>query len=495
MKRLPLVRLLLFLGSLTGCAVGPDYQMPRLQLPAQFAASPASEAKALVDPARWWKWLGDKRLDALVEQSVSANLDLQIALTRLQSVQEGEALTMGKALPALGAAGAAGQGSGSDVTRGRVPSLLTSADDSSQAARIHQLAGFDLDADLDFFGRNRRAIEAAAADTAAAAEARNAVLVGIIAEMVRAYVDLRGFQSQLAVLDQDIRLAGESRDFVKIRFERGLTNELDLTLAEREVSVLTARKAPLEAERDASLSAIALLIGRSRGELPKDLAVAQPLPTLPNSVDPGQPLTLLRRRPDLRQAERQLAASTARIGVAISALFPQVNLGASGGAQFSRIGPAGAQSIWSFGPSVTWPLLDFGTIDAQIAIATLKSKEDLLRYRRVVVTAIRDVDIASANFAAQQDRLADLGAALSQAERAVALAKQRYERGLTDFLNVVDAERQEYVLEADLVATQQAAAEQFVALYLSLGGGWEHYQTIPPVPAPHPALVALFEHM
>jgi NodT family efflux transporter outer membrane factor (OMF) lipoprotein len=392
-----------------------------------------------------------------------------------------------------------GNGTGSDISRGRVPSTLYSGDNSaaSPTRQIKQIAGFDAVWELDLFGRYRRAIEAGIYDAEAAAEARNLVLVNVIGDMVRAYIDLRGLQMRLALLKQDIGVATQSRDFVKMRYDRGLTNELDLTLAERTLSSLKAQEAPLTAQRDAARNTIAALLGKYPEDLAAELADTKPIPALPARVEPGLPLQVIERRPDIRESERRLAASTARIGVAIGALFPSVGIAGSAGTQFAHMGsgPDSGSHIWSLGPEAYWPLLDFGSLDAQIDIADLKAQAQLVDYKRSIVNAVRDVEDTVEAFGAQQDSVANLSDALAQGQRAVTLANQRYDRGLTDYLNVVDAERQQYSLEAQLISAQQSAGEDFVAVFKSLGGGWEGYQSIPSVRLPHPAVLAMFERL
>lgn len=489
------IAMLTILGGLAGCAVGPEYHVPDLPPPPAYAAAPQSKPGA--DIAQWWHMLGDKQLDSLVEQAVAANPDIEIALTRLQEARTQEAVLLGLVLPEGDAAGALGKGTGSDMSRSRVPSLLGSADNTalSPTRQIRQVAGFDAIWELDLFGQYRRAIEAGIYDAQAAGEARNAVLVGVISDVVRAYVDLRGLQIRVAVLNQDIEVSRSSRDFVKMRFERGLTNELDLTLAERELSTLESQMEPLKAQSNAARYTIAVLLGRYPEEMAAELAVAKPIPALPSRIEPGLPLDLIKRRPDIRQSERQLAAATARIGVATGNLFPRLALTGSAGTQFASIGSENGTHIWSLGPSAYWPLLDFGALDAEVDIADLKSHEQLVGYKRSLLNAVREVDSAVSAFAAQQDSVTNLGNAVLQGQRAVNLANERYNRGLTDYLNVVDAERQQYALEAQLIAAEQSAAEDFVAVFRSLGGGWENYQAVPDIRLPHPAILAMFERL
>ena len=485
--------LMVLLGSLSACAVGPDFDPPQPQVPDSFASAPADAAT--VNVSQWWRSMNDELLNSLVEQAVIANPDIEIALTRMQQARSQEAVLLGAALPVADSAAGAGNGTGSDLTRGRVPSPLTAGDNTAHMKVIHQVSGFDAGWELDLFGRMRRSIEAGSYDAAASAEARNQVLVTIISDVVRAYVDLRGTQNRVNVLRKNIAVAQKSRDFVMLRFERGLTNELDLTLAERELATLQADEAPLLAQIEAAQYTLAALLGQFPEQLGIDLTQTADIPTLPARINPGIPLDLVQRRPDIRQAEWELAGATARVGVATANLFPRLSLTGGIGEQSAAIGAEQAAHLWSIGPSAYWPLLDFGTLDALIDIADQQTHLQLVTYKRTVINAVRDVDQSISDFSAQQNRVKNLGNAVVDSRRAVALATARYDQGLTDFLNVVDAERQQYAIEAQYVAAQQAAAENFVAVFKSLGGGWENYPQTPPVRRPHPALEAMFERL
>jgi NodT family efflux transporter outer membrane factor (OMF) lipoprotein len=248
------------------------------------------------------------------------------------------------------------------------------------------------------------------------------------------------------------------------------TNELDVALAERYLATLQAGVAPLEAQIAASQHVIAVLIGQFPEDLAKELARPGKLPGLPAQLPPGLPIDLLRRRPDIHAAERQLAAATARIGVATADLFPRVvvsgALGGQGGPSSSSAIPI--TFIGAAGPAVYWPLLDFGTLDAIVDITELQAHELLVGYKQTIITAVQQVDDAIAAYAAAQQRLKDLDRALVAARRSTKLATERYDRGLTDYLNVLDAERQEFDLEVQYVSTLQSAAEQLVTLYKGL---------------------------
>lgn len=490
---------------LAGCTVGPDYHTPVMKLPERFIASlagqkpsePAADSKPVIDAANWWKSLGDPKLDSLIERAVRNNPDIEIALDRMHEARTSELVVMGQDLPFAGAGAGGGGGTGSDLARGRVAPPLHSAENTKDTKEITGAFGFDFGWEIDVFGKYRRAIEAAQYDSEAALAARNTVLISVIANVARAYIDMRAFQMQLAVLEKNTRVALDYFDLTRERFERGITNELDLTLAKRQLATLEAEKAPLVAQIHAAQYVIAVLVGDFPEHLAKELEKPEMIPQLPDKIDAGVPLDLLHRRPDIVEAERQLAGATARIGVATADLYPHIVLSGAAGWQGQGLGvsPNMLATIWSMGPAIEMPVMDFGTIDARIDIADLRTRELLVNYKLTILNAVREVDVSFDSYAAQQDRLRNLSDALTASERSVNLATERYDRGLTDSLNVIDAERVEYNLEQQYVASQQAAAEQFVALYKALGGGWEQYQSLPPVRTPRPAVIAAFTRL
>ncbi len=488
---------------LSACAVGPNYHTPRADLPPQFTAAVGVESTAeartgIVDLAAWWRSLDDLELNSLVDRAIKSNLDLELALTRLQQARTYEAVVVGHALPEVDASAAEGRGTGSDLSRGRADQPLRSADNSTGLAHLNTLAGFDAVWEIDVFGKYRRAIEAARFDRQAAAAARYNVITSVVADVVRAYIDLRGHQVQVSILRQASDVLRESLRIVNQRYQRGITNELDVALATRELNALDAQIAPEEAQVSAAQYALAVLLGEYPESIVNELKTADLIPTTPGVVAPGIPLDLLKRRPDIQQAERELAASTARIGVATADLFPQVALvGAIGSQQGQAAGSTQTigKHIWSFGPGAVWPLLDFGAIDAEVDIADLEARASLVKYRMTILNAVREVDSAIDSYSAERTRLSDLGLAMLAGQRAVELATERYNRGLTDFLNVVDAERQYYDIQEQYVSAQIAQGEQFVQLYKSLGGGWENYQQVPAIRRPQPAIVAAFRRV
>jgi outer membrane protein TolC len=241
-----------------------------------------------------------------------------------------------------------------------------------------------------------------------------------------------------------------------------------------------------------------LLLGTYSGQVSGELDRPRDIPHSPARLRPGQPVGLLRRRPDIRQAERELASATALVGASIADLFPRVLLTAGVGAQG---GPSGGHTkqfhgaIWSVGPGAYWPLLDFGQLDALINLQEARAYELLVNYRKTILAAVEDVDTAINRYRAALQQLRSLEDALAESQKAVDLAKERYERGLTDFLNVLDAQREEYGLQDQVVTAKQSVAIQFIVVYKALGGGWELYESVPPPPKPQPAILATFRRL
>ena len=506
MKRFAFV-LALLVG---GCSVGPNYTSPRIDLPEAFSSAqsvapttrPASATQPAraVDLARWWESMDDPQLNALVHRAIQSNFDLRLAATRLQEARSSEVAVTGGVFSGLGSVtGAdvsvgAGRGSGTNTTRGRVAAPLNSASNTAGFKEITQVMGFDTGWEIDLFGRFRRIIEASRADVQVEAEARNEVLVTVIADVVRNYVSVRAFQYRLDVARQNAAAQQQTYDLVKCRQLGGINTTFELALAERQLSSTLARIAPLEAQLEAAKRRVAVLVGLYPEQLKAQLDRPVDLPTTPPLVAPGMPVELIRRRPDLRRAERQIAAATARIGVATADLFPRLAITAGAGVEGQGLGrrPEQDRYIYSAGPSLYWPFLDFGRLDAIVQAQDFRTQEALLTYQRAIITAVQEVDDSLNNYTADEDSLTQLGNAVSASERAAVLARQLYENGATDLLNFLDAQRQLFVLQDQYAVAQESVIRDFILLYKALGGGWEGYEAPPPPPPPRPALFAAF---
>jgi NodT family efflux transporter outer membrane factor (OMF) lipoprotein len=484
--------------GLCGCAAGPDYSPFSIAVPISFVVSKAEKPAgrwAEADLAQWWRAFHDIELNSLVARAVVANPDVEIALDRLQQARTRVLEATAAALPSGDISGTKSWGTGSDVTRSRVSPEVHAAANTSGYTQLQEAGGLGGAWDLDFFGKHRREIEASFDDAEAAADDREGVLITVVSDVARAYLDLRGFQARLAVARQAIDAAQRNLDLVQNRAKQGITNDLDVTLAQRELASLQATVPTIQSDVSTAEDLIAVLLGRYPEDIVAELSRPRPIPAFPPRIAVGTPSELLRRRPDIQEAERNVAAATARIGVATADLYPDISVSGALGGQGGPRSTSGTPLtfIWAAGPTLYWPLLDFGTLDAKVDIADLHTKELIALYKKTVLQAVGQVDQSVVSFRAQQQRLNDLNRAIAAAKQAVSLSSTRYENGLTDFLNVLDAERQLYDLQGEYVQTQRAAAEQLVGLYKALGGGWQAYQTVPPIRQPEPALAASFE--
>ena len=492
------LRALAILGvcvGLCGCAAGPGYTPFTIAVPTAFFSSKAEKRNnrwTEADLAQWWRSFHDPELNALVEQAVTANLDIKIALDRLQEARARVLEAIAAAAPSGDVSASKSGGTGSDVTRSRVSPELHSAANTSGFTQIQEAGGLGAAWDLDIFGKHRREIEASQDDAEAASDDREGVLVAVVSDVARAYLDLRAFQARLATARQGVDAAKRNLDLVQNRAQQGITNDLDVTLAQREFAAMQASIPLIESDINGAETVIAVLIGRYPNDIAGELSRPRPIPSFPLRIAVGTPLDLLQRRPDIQEAERNVAAATARIGVATADLYPDISVSGALGGQGGPLARTGSPVtfIWAAGPSLYWPLLDFGTLDAKVDVADLHTKEMVALYKKTVLQAVAQVDQAVVAFRAQQRRLHELDNAIAAAKQAVSLSSTRYENGLTDFLNVLDAERQLYDLQGEYVQTQQAAAEQLVGLYKALGGGWQVDQAIPPIREPEPAVAA-----
>ncbi len=498
-------RALLVAGAfmwLSGCAVGPDYELPGAAVPRLFGSGSLMPATATTSPpasahsaefVRWWQTLHDPHLNALVERAVVSNPDIEIALTRVQEARSQEIVVIGAALPTVGGSAAIATGSGTDLTKGREAQSIRAGDSTTGLKSISRIAGFDAGWELDLFGKYQRALEAAHDDAEAQMELRNAVLITVVSDVAHNYLDIRGLQMRLEIAKSDVTTAQKTVDLLTTRFERGLSNELDLTLAKRQLATQQAILPQIMSQISAAESRLAVLLGTYSADIAANVKPPAKMPALAVRLRTGVPVELLRRRPDIRQTERELAAETARIGVATANLFPSVALtagfGAQGGTRQGTATPINGP-IWSFGPGAYWPLLDFGRLDALINIQEMRAHEALVRYKKTIITAVEEVDQAIKQYKLDLQRQRELGVALEASHRAVNLATERYERGVTDFLNVLDAQRQDYALAEQTAIAAEVVALDYVAFYKALGGGWELYADLPPIPSAQPALIA-----
>lgn len=471
-------RLALLAVALAGCTVGPAFTRPDPAVPERWAEAPGHEAAAR-QPSRWWQAFGDPQLDALVDRAVAANLDLAIAGARVREARAARKVAAAPLFPSLegGAsysrqwqsenAGFFGGGPIGDV--------------GGQPFDLYDI-GFDASWEIDVFGGLRRSVEAADAELAASIEDRHGVLLTLLGEVARNYVELRGFQRQLAVARANVAVQEDTLGLTRARFQGGLASDLDVARAEAQVRTTSAEIPSLETSVHQAIHRLGVLLGQEPGALLAELAPPAPIPPAPPGLPDGLPSDMVRRRPDIRRAEREIAATTARIGVATADLFPRFYLTGAAGLQSleaSDLFDWGSKA-WSIGPTIRWPIFQGGRIVGNIEVREAQQQQALLGYRQTVLGALEEVENAIVAYTRERDRRTTLAAAVDANQRAVRLADALYARGLTDFLDVLAAQGSLFLTQTQLARSDTAVSANLVALSKALGGGWEELAGAPP---------------
>jgi multidrug efflux system outer membrane protein len=336
-------------------------------------------------------------------------------------------------------------------------------------------AGFDAAWELDLFGRVRRGVEANRAQSAAAVATLRDAQVIVTAEVTRTYFELRGAQSQLAVARANVANQQETLHLTQVRLDAGRGTELDTSRAQAQLSTTLAGVAPLEAAVAHDIHRLGVLTGREPNALTDQLAPPAALPPLPGIAAVGSPAELLRRRPDIRVAERELAASTARIGVAIGDLFPKVSFTGTAGyvaGSAAALGDRGTDA-YTIAPGISWAALDLGRVHQRVVAARAGNEAALARYEQTVLRALEETEDALVAHARARERLAHVEQAAQASATAAQLARVRFQNGLVDFLQVLDAERTQLEAEDRLAQSRTEAATSLIAVYKALGGGWQ----------------------
>jgi multidrug efflux system outer membrane protein len=456
----------MLVGTLAGCSVGPSYREPEIAVPELWSeALPASSAAT---GSRWWTTFRDPQLDALVERALLANLDLMAAETRVREARASRRVVAAPLLPFADANAAYSRSRTSDNIIGGGVGFNIGENDLFQA-------GFDAGWELDIFGGTRRAVEAADADVEASEFERADVMLVVLGEVSRNYIELRGHQRQVEVARRNLAAQRETLDLTRARAAGGLASGLDVARAESLVNTTASDIPVLESLASQATHRLGVLLGENPGALSTELASVRPIPAAAPSLPSVLPSELLRRRPDIRRAERQLAASTARVGVATADLYPK----------FSLVGNAGLASLtasdffradsatWSIGPSISWPIFRGGQIVATIEVREAQAARALLAYRGTILGALEEVENAIVSFDREKERRRALVEAVTADESAVALADELYRRGLSDFLSVLDARRTLFRSQLSLARSEASVSAYLVALHKALGGGWE----------------------
>jgi NodT family efflux transporter outer membrane factor (OMF) lipoprotein len=445
--------------ALAGCAVGPDFEAPQLAAPDAWGEASATPGDAGAALDAWWTRFGDPQLTRLVERGARANLELRVADARVREAQALRRASFALLWPTLDLAAETRSEAG-----------------GAGAPRDGVFASLDAAWQLDVFGGARRALEAADADLAARAWDRRALALLLVGEIARSYIELRGFEAQLDTVERNLAAQREIAELTEAQLRAGLASDLDVERARALVAVTAAELPPLDAARRASAHRLAVLLGVPPTALAGELAARSPIPSAPAELIVGLPADLLRRRPDLARAERELAAASARIGVAEADLYPRVTLLGSVGIQSTSWNhQAGLVGV---GPSVSWPVFAAGRIRANVAAADARQAQALARYEQAVLLAFEDVENWLARHASEQVRRRALREAVAANREAAELAQRLWANGLGGFLDVLVAERSLLEAESRLVASETALATSRVALYVALGGGWQQAEEL-----------------
>ncbi|MGD9366070.1 MAG: efflux transporter outer membrane subunit [Desulfobacteraceae bacterium] len=449
---------------LTGCAVGPVYQTPHRPMPENWTTA---DDPALLPQGeliqQWWTLFNDPLLDKLIQSAKENNRDLMAAIARVEEAKALLGFSKGAHLPQLDAAGSVIRQETGDN------GLSPGADETLSAADIG--AGWE----IDLFGRIRRSVEAATAAYQASAEDRNDMMISLYAKVALAYLDIRTFQARLISAQANIESQQSVLVLTQSRFRHGLATNLDVAQAQRVLASTEAEVPPLKIGLSQAVSALAVLLGRAPGDLAAEWLLNNPIPLPPAKVTVGVPANLLRQRPDVRRAERQLAAQTARIGVLKADLYPS----------FSLIGTFGYEAIdaddlfdagsrfFSFGPSLRWNIFNGGRIRRRIEAQHARARQALFCYEQSVLNALKEVEDALIAYIQDRSRLAALERSVDASRRSVKLATDLYKQGLVDFQQVLDAQRDQFRFENQYATARGNSAANFVRLYAALGGGWD----------------------
>ncbi|HTQ71307.1 MAG TPA: efflux transporter outer membrane subunit [Acidocella sp.] len=464
------------LAALSGCMLGPNFQPPRTAAPSAYLNdSPPSSTPYVsgdaVDP-QWWTSFNDPLLTSLETMAVRQNLDLQIATQRLLEA-EAQAQIEGAALyPSLGANASYSRNKVSDYSPTGV--FGTAFPAVTQPYNLYQY-GLQAMFDLDLWGKNKRAVEAAVATARASEEARRAALLNVEAQVASSYIQIRGTEAVLTITQENLDSANQLVQLTVERQQAGLTTSLDVANAKATAAQISSQIPPLIAQRDALIGQIGLLLGQTPQGLPQDLVTPAPVPLTPPTVPVGLPSDLLTRRPDMREALETLHAATAEIGVAKAAFFPDITISANASLeamQFSSLN-AWKALTYGFGPTLTLPIFEGGQLHGQLNLSEAQQKEAAISYVKTALTAFTQVNTALVNYAQEHATQQALQTDVQQSEIALNLAEEQYKQGLVDYITVLNAQ------QADLAAQQNQAQSlaklgtDLVTLYQALGGGWE----------------------
>jgi multidrug efflux system outer membrane protein len=456
---------------LAACAVGPDYHRPEVATSDQFVGTDAAQFSTQDVEREFWKQFNDEQLNELIERALVANHDIRIATSRLREARALRGQAKLDLAPTVTASSGYTKARASDRQLGPLQNVDREQDFYD--------SGFDAFWELDFFGRVRRGVEASTAQLQSAEASVYATQVSVTAEVARNYFELRGAQEQLEVARRNAENQGETVRITTARLDAGRGTQLDASRAQAQLSATLATIPDLEAGVTRSMLRLGVLTGQQPESVVPQLSAAKPLPTLPVAHDIGTPELLLRRRPDIRVAERNLAASTAEIGVAVGDLFPRITfLGHWGydAVSSSALGNTGSETF-SFGPSISWAAFDLGRVRQKIAQREAAADGALAKYEQTVLQALEETDASLTAYSKAIVKQQHLQTSANASLEAAKLARARYENGVADFLQVLDAERTALAAEDQLARSETQTATALLATYKALGGGFRPIAT------------------
>ncbi|HVZ08115.1 MAG TPA: efflux transporter outer membrane subunit [Rhodopila sp.] len=484
--------------TLTACTVGPDFQKPTWAAPTSWFAGPrqdvmkvstraASTTRETPVDVNWWALFGDPKLTALEHRVAAENLDVKIAAARVAQSRDQLGIVQSAQFPTLDGnasyvrqkasdngifvaiPSAAGASGASGATTGGVQGKGVNAFDIYQG-------GFDASWEIDLWGRIRRGVESATASSTAAEDAQRGVLLSMMAEVARDYIQLRGVQAQLQIARDNVKIAQQSLSLTQQRAAGGVTTDLDVANASAQLRATVAEIPVLQQQEAELINAMSFLLGQPPNALRAELEVPNPVPPVPRDVPVGVPSELARRRPDIREAEAKLHAATADIGVAQADFYPTVTFNGSVGLQSLQWSHAFDLNSrqYAFGPGLTIPLFEGGRLRATLHLREAQQEEAALTYQKTVLQAWREVDDALTAYQAQQARREQLVQAVADNRKALALAQDRYAQGVSGFLDVLTAQRSLLQTQQELQRSTTQVSDNLVVLYKALGGGWEN---------------------
>lgn len=461
--RMPVIANLLML---CGClAVGPNYTPPETSEPlAWHSKLPKGLASQELTPrmlADWWTMLDDPILSTLVESAAEGNLDLKEARVRIREARARRGISRADLFPSAKA-----------TASGSISKSGNDAGDSTTKELYS--TGFDASWEIDLFGGKRRAIEAATAELQAYEEDMRDVLVSLLAEVALNYIEVRSYQTRLSIAETNLRVQEETYNITNWRRQAGLTTQLDVEQAKYSLEQTRSQIPTLRSGLEKAKNRLAVLLGQDPGSLHETLEERKAIPVAPLNVAVGVPADVLRQRPDVRRAERELAAQTAQIGVAEAELFPKLSLSGSIGLEALTLGNlfSSAARILSLGSNIVWTIFNAGSIRQNINVQSALQEQALIRYEATILTALEEVENALTAYANEQIRRQSLLEATEAAQNAMALARDQYSSGLIDFQVVLDTQRSLLSLQDELAINEGEVTSNLISLYKALGGGW-----------------------